>query len=61
MFFRRPQGEEGEFFVQLFMEADPTLKLPTIHDLLAKMFREQDIKFSEVESPGHTHPGPCRL
>ena len=44
----RPQGDEGEFFVQLFLEADPALQLPSIHQLLAKMFTEQDIKFSKV-------------
>ena len=45
---RRPQGEEGEFFVQLFMEPDPSLKLPSIGDLLTRMFTEQQIKFSQV-------------
>ena len=45
---RRPQGMEEEFFVQLFMEPDSSLKLPTIGALLARMFQEQDIKFSKV-------------
>lgn len=45
---RRPQGEEEEFFVQLFLEPDPTLSLPTIEDLLVRMFNEQNIRFSKV-------------
>ena len=46
---RRPQGEEGEFFVQLFMEPDPSLKHPpSISLLLSRMFSEQNIKFSKV-------------
>ena len=45
---RRPQGDEGEFFVQLFLEPDPALHLPSIHQLLTKMFTEQNIKFSKV-------------
>ena len=45
---RRPQGEEQEFFVQLFMEPDPSLSLPSISNLISRMFLEQSIKFSEV-------------
>ena len=40
---------EQEFFVQLFLEPDPSLSLPSITDLLSKMFHEQNIKFSQVE------------
>ena len=45
---RRPQGEEGEFFIQLFMEPFESDRLPNIEDLLRRMFKEQNIKFSQV-------------
>jgi ubiquitin thioesterase CYLD len=45
---QRPQGEEEEFFIQLFMEPDPSLPLPTIGHLLSRMFSEQSIKFSQI-------------
>ena len=45
---RRPQGEEGEFFVQLFMEPFEGLRLPNIETLLRRMFKEQHIKFGQV-------------
>ncbi|XP_064393270.1 uncharacterized protein LOC135340804 isoform X2 [Halichondria panicea] len=47
---RRPFGVEQEFFVQLFMEHDPNLRLPTVGDLLRKMFLEQHISFTKVPS-----------
>ena len=47
-FHRRPFGTETEFFVQLFMEFDESLKNPTIQNLLQKMFREQQISFASV-------------
>ena len=46
--FRRPYGEEPEYFVQLFVDYDESLKLPTVGELLKKMFREQDITFTLV-------------
>lgn len=48
LLLRRPQGVEGEFFVQLFVEPEKSQKLPCISYLLEKMFTEQSIKFSQV-------------
>ena len=45
---RRPYGVEPEYFVQLFVDYDESLKLPTVGDLMKKMFWEQDITFTEV-------------
>ena len=45
---RRPFGTEPEFFVQLFVEFDGSLKVPTIDTLLQKMFKEQQISFAGV-------------
>ena len=45
---RRPYGEEPEYFVQLFVDYDESLKLPTVGELMKKMFREQDITFTQV-------------
>ena len=46
---RRPFGIEDEFFVQLFLEPDESLKLPpTVGQLLNKMFKEQNISFTTV-------------
>ena len=39
---------EDEYFVQLFVEHDESLKLPTIGDLLKRMFKEQKILFTKV-------------
>ncbi len=39
---------EQEFFVQLFVEHDPNLRLPTVGILLRKMFPEQHISFTKV-------------
>ena len=51
---RRPYGIEKEFFVQLFLEPDESLKLPpTVGQLLNKMFKEQNISFSEVTVDQH--------
>ena len=47
-FYRRPFGVEQEYFVQLFVERDDSLKLPTVGDLLSRMFREQKIRFTKV-------------
>ena len=47
-FSRRPFGTEPEFFIQLFVEPDKSLKVPTIEILLKKMFKEQQISFAEV-------------
>ena len=46
--YRRPFGVEQEFFVQLFVEHDPNLRLPTVGDLLRRMFLEQHISFTKV-------------
>ena len=46
--FRRPFGTEPEFFVQLFVEFDESLKVPTIEKLMKKMFKEQQISFAGV-------------
>ena len=45
---RRPFGTEPEFFVQLFVEFDETLKTPTVEILLQRMFTEQQISFANV-------------
>ena len=45
---RRPFGTEPEFFVQLFVEFDESLKVPTIDTLLQKMFKDQKSSFAEV-------------
>ena len=48
---RRPFGIEEEFFVQLFLEPDESLELPpTVGQLLTKMFKEQNISFTKVNS-----------
>ena len=39
---------EKEFFVQLFVEHDPNLKVPTVGELLRRMFKEQQISFKKV-------------
>ena len=39
---------EDEYFVQLFVEHDESLKLPTIADLLKRMFKDQKILFTKV-------------
>lgn len=49
MFFcRRPFGVEQEYFVKLFVEHDDSLKVPTVRDLLIRMFKEQKIHFTKV-------------
>ena len=45
---RRPFGTEPEFFVQLFVEFDESLKTPTVEILLQRMFTEQQISFANV-------------
>lgn len=45
---RRPFGVEDEYFVQLFVEHDESLKLPTIGELLKRMFKDQNILFTKV-------------
>ena len=54
-FIRRPYGIEPEYFVQLFVDYDESLKLPTVGDLMKKMFREQDITFTEVQWWNYLH------
>ena len=46
--YRRPYGMEQEYFVQLFVEYDETLKFPTVGDLLSIMYKEQKISFAKV-------------
>ena len=46
---RRPNGKEGEFFVQLFLDPDANVKADT-ESLLNKMFMEQNIVFDEVST-----------
>ena len=41
---------ENEYFVQLFVEQDKSLKLPTVGDLLGRMFIEQKIRFTKVNT-----------
>jgi len=48
LLYRRPFGKEQEYFVQLFLEYDESMKLPTVGELLTKMFKEQSISFTEV-------------
>ena len=48
--YRRPSGTDSEFFVQLFVEADKGMVIPTTQDLLHKMFKEQNITFAEVST-----------
>ena len=48
--FRRPRGIEQNYFVELFLEADESMKVPSIGGLLAKMFFEQQISFTEVST-----------
>ena len=47
-FYRRPFGVEQEYIVQLFVEHDQSLKLPTVGNLLEIMFKEQKIRFTKV-------------
>ena len=46
--YRRPFGTEKEYFVQLFLKYDDSMKLPTVGGLLTKMFKEQKISFTWV-------------
>ena len=39
---------EQEYFVQLFVEHNKSLKLPTVGELLEIMFKEQKIRFTKV-------------
>ena len=48
--YRRPVGVEQEYFVQLFVEHNESLKLPTVGELLEIMFKEQKIRFTKVLS-----------
>ena len=50
--YRRPFGVEQEFFVQLFVEPDPNIKLPTVGILITMMFKEQNISFTKVNHLG---------
>ena len=52
---RRPYGTEPEFFVQLFVEFDESLKTPTVETMLHKMFREQQISFANVDLSSDIH------
>ena len=45
---RRPFVVEQEYFVQLFLEFDERVEIPTVGSLMIKMFLEQDISFTEV-------------
>ena len=45
---RRPFGVEKEFHIQLFVEHDPSLKVPTVGELLKRMFKEMHISFKKV-------------
>ena len=45
---------EDEYFVQLFVEHDESLKLLTTGDLLKRMFEDQNITFTKVHVPA-----PC--
>lgn len=47
---RRPYGDEPEFFVQLFVEYNESMKLPTIGLLLHTMFTEQKLSFLQVQT-----------
>ena len=47
---RRPFGVEQEYFVQLFVEWDDSLALPTVGDLLSQMFKEQKMQFTKVRT-----------
>lgn len=47
-FYRRPSGTDQEFFVQLFVEPDKSMPMPTTERLLMKMFKEQKITFAKV-------------
>ena len=46
---------EGEYFVQLFIQCDESLKLPTIGDLLKRMFNDQKILFTKVHAAKIKH------
>ena len=46
--YRRPSGTDEEFFVQLFVEPDKSMAMPTTELLLIKMFKEQNITFAKV-------------
>ena len=49
--FRRPFGVEGEFFVQLFLESEANSDaIPSISDMLHRMFTEQDLSFTKVST-----------
>ena len=47
---RQPFGVEQEYFVQLFLEFDEKVEIPTVGSLLRKTFLEQDFSFTEVHA-----------
>ena len=47
-FCRRSFGVEDEFFIQLFISFDQTLRLPTIKELTRKMFDEGKLSLTKV-------------
>lgn len=50
LMIRRPYGDEPEFFVQLFLEFNEKVQLPTIGQLLHTMFLEQKLSFTQMPS-----------
>lgn len=48
LYYRRPSGTDKEFFVQLFVEPDKSMTMPSTELLLIKMFKEQKITFAKV-------------
>ncbi len=55
MLILHPFGVEEEYFVQLFLEIEEqSSKVPTVSDLLTKMFTEQQINFNKVTSLLHS-------
>ena len=49
LIYRRPSGEDKEFFVQLFMDPPKdTNVIPNTQSLLHQMFLEQNITFTKV-------------
>jgi len=46
-YYRRPSGEDKEYFVQLFVEQDKNI-IPSTQLLLCDMFLDQNISFVKV-------------
>ena len=56
LFYRRPSGEDKEFFVQLFIDPPKDgVVISNTQSLLQQMFLEQNITFTKVTTKHHLY------